>query len=517
MAESMQVIERTSMYKCDYDDLTLLGTRPVFASAPSVDEIGRIDRIISECGEALESAGDTLPVGISVEDRQFVLDMWVFRFDECATEFRGQSISDLLFVARCHQLCCAKPKIRTMALFNDIQELYVRVLLLGTNHTRARFRQQDSPSDVESLEHRCASLIVYELSQGPDEIIARLSDTPLPQIDVLLLAQVNPLRSVPDIIKPTEEELTEEADRKAKAKAKARRENPGVTHDDSDDDEENKDAEYDVNEGNYWHTDKDTIVRGFVRMASRVFRNYWLQRMIFDRYPVRDLSNLPLYADNVKKNFVNWLETHSKCDYANDSVKVYRDLVYEYWMPDGSRQETLRYFVSKYENMQPLNLLEHQLGVNSTTSLANMARVQVKLTAASTESETYDFYMLSQFAELIKFDTDAEFMSDYVIKPGELCFKRKRLECKTTWGRPRRPILLRIMRGWFIHDAGEWVPCTDMCDALLKLMTLWRSNYESCFVGCHNPSKIERWIKRVTEPTNDDDYMDNAGVESDDD
>jgi hypothetical protein len=508
------------MYACDYDDLGPMGTRPIFEPAPSKVETEHINRIIASCHERLCDDEDNKDVG-DKEAMAFVMQMWIFRFDECATELRGVSVSDLLFTARSNLLCCALPKIRDRAVFNDIHELYVRVQLLGTNHTRARFTQQDSARDVEELEHRCASLIVYELGESPEDLLQRLGDEPLPRIDALLAARLNPLRNVPDIIQPTEEEIKEEAKRKAVDKARLRKENPDVSFDDDDENEERKDGlemAYDQNEGNYWHSDKDTVIRGFIRMASRVFRNYWLQRTIFEKYPIRASSKCPEYSDNVKQQFTKWLQVQTKCDYANDSVKKYRDLVYEHWMPDGSRQEMLRYFRTKYDIMQPLNLLENQLGVVSATSLANMARVSVKEVAMNVESETYDFLLLSQFGELMRFDTDAKFFEDYYIGPGELGgMKRRRLDCKNTWGRPRRPILVRIMRAWYIHDAGEWIICTNKIDALLNMMTLWRTTYGSCFAHSDNKSKLEAWIKRVTEPTNEEDYIEGGGVDSDDD
>lgn len=521
MAHATKPVEITSMYACDYEDLGPMGTRPIFEAAPSKIETERIFRIIDSCSDRLCQEGDEQAVQGDKEAMAFVMDTWTLRFDECATEMRGSSVSDLLFVARCHLLCCALPKIRTKAVFNDIHELYVRVQLLGTNHTRARFTQQELARDVEELEHRCASLVVYELCHSPEELLERLGANPLPRIDQLLAARVNPLRNVPDIIQPTEKEILAEKKKKAADKARLRKENPDVTFDDEDENEERKEGmevRYDVNEGNYWHSDKDTVVRGFVRMASRVFRNYWLQRTLFEKYPIRDSAKCPEYSDNVKQQFTKWLQDQTKCDYANDSVKLYRDLVYEHWMPDGSRQEMLRYFRSKYDIMQPLNLLEHQLGVGTATSLANMARVSVKDVALNLESETYDFLLLSQFGELMRFDTDAKFFEQYYIGPGELGgIKRRRLDCKLTWGRARRPLLVRIMRGWYIHDAGEWIICTDMRDALLKMMTLWRTTYNSCFAGNDNKNKVETWIKRVTEPTNEDDYIEGGGMDSDDD
>lgn len=522
MAHATKTVERTSMYRCDYDHLTLMGTRPVFEDAPSQVETERINAIIERCAQSLSSEQEcnASDAEKNKEDMQFVMDIWTLRWNECATELRGCSITDLLYAARCHLLCCMLPKIRTKAVFNDIHELYVRVQLLGTNHTRARFTQQDSARDVEELEHRCASLVVYELGPSPEDLLAAMGDDPLPRIDPLLAARVNPLRNVPDIIQPTEEEIKAAAKKKAIEKEKLRKENPDVTFDDDEDDErkEGMELEYDVNEGNYWHSDKDTVVRGFVRMASRVFRNYWLQRTIFERYPIRDPSKSPVYAANVRDQFTKWLEEQTKCDYANDSEKVYRDFVYEHWAPDGSRQEMLRHFRSKHDIMAPLNLLENQLGVTSATSLANIARIPMKDVARNVESETYDLLLLSQFAQLIKFDTDAKFFEDYYIGAWELGdFKRRRLDCKSTWGRARRPLLVRIMRAWYIHDVNEWIICSDMRDALLKMMTLWRTNYDSCLANSSIKSRLETWIKRVTEPTNDDDYIEDGGMDSDDD
>ena len=495
------IVERTSMYACDYDHLTLLNSKPLFDPAPTVDELKRIGSIVEDCLLQL-SQPHSIAQMVSAADLKFVTDMWIYRFDECLTEMQGDSVSDALFVARCHVLCSQNPQWRRMSNLNDIHELYTRVQLLGTNHTRVRFEQPDSHMDVLQLEQRCASLVVFALCDSPQETMERFGAAPLPQIDDLLLARMLPLRRVPDIIQPSAEEL-EAAAQKAEAEKQALKNNEHKHDEIADDSAATAEIEYDVNEGSYWHSDKHTVVFGFVRLASRVLRNYWLQKQIFDSYPIR--AEPVLYPPSASENFQKWLIEICEHEYSDDSIKTYRNLIYEHWMPVGSRQEMLRTFSTKHDFMQALNLLENQLGVDSATSLANIARIKTKLVSTDPAHEVYDFLCLSQFSYIMKHLTDVKFLDLYYIWPGELCKHRKRLACKVTWGQARRPILLRIMRGWWIHDAGEWVQCSTMLDALLKMMTLWvdPKTYNSKFV---DGTSVSEWVAQVTTPRNEDDY-----------
>jgi len=147
-----------------------------------------------------------------------------------------------------------------MATFNDVHELYTRLQLMGTNHTRKKFEQPFSHMDVKMLEQRCASLVVYHLSESPEDLLERLGSQPLPAIDDLLAAEMQPLRRVPDIIKPTEEEIQEAAE-KAAEEALQMKSNQAI-HDVIEEDRATEEGvQLDVNEGSYWHSDKYTIIR----------------------------------------------------------------------------------------------------------------------------------------------------------------------------------------------------------------------------------------------------------------
>jgi len=499
------MVERTSMYACDYDHLDQLNSPPLFDPAPSVKEIQRVEQIVSDCHMHLVSSPSSSMQ--CAADLKFVTDMWVFRWNECCTEVGGDALSDALFVARCYLLCARDPRTHDMAVFNDIKELYVRIQLLGCNHTRHRFDQVDSHMETVRLEERCAALVVFFLGQPPDELLQQLGPDPLPEVDDLLLAVIQPLRMVPDTTVPVIPEEQKQAEAKAKALALAEkaalldsRVDAGVEVDDADEEkaDASDDTEFSINEGAYWHSDKTSVVRGFVRMASRVLRNYWLNKMVFDMFPVRPVTQCPAYSVTARVCFVEWFKSKTANQYSDDSVKMYRNLIYEHWMPEGSRQEMQRTFSTKHDFMQSLNLLEHQLGVDSATSLAMLARVKTHLVSADPAHPVYDFLVLSQFSYLMQHLLGTDFLSVYYIQPGELGSRWKRLVTVTTWGQPRRPILLRILRGWWIHDAGEWVACTDVTDALLKIMGLWATKYDYKFV---DNLSVAQWVAGLTTPS----------------
>jgi len=188
-------------------------------------------------------------------------------------------------------------------------------------------------------------------------------------------------------------------------------------------------------------------------------------------------------------------------DASDNSVTAYRDFAYEHWMPMGARQEMLRLMSTKHDFAQPLTLLNQELGVDSATSLANMARVKRNLVARDETHEMFEFLVLSQFMYLMKHLTSVSFQADYYIMPADLCLRRKRLDCKLTWGQKRRPILLHLLHTWMIHDEGEWILCKSVEDALLKMMSLWTHKYKSVFA---DRVPVASWVQLLTTATNDD-------------
>jgi hypothetical protein len=486
----------SKMYACDREGMTVLGG-PLFEPAPTSAELRRVRQILMDSRLFLiASPTEAKPMP---EEMKFVMDMWLHRWDECCMELRGASVTDDLFVARCYMLCMEEPRTREMATLNDISELYARLQLLGTNHTRRRFDQLESASEVAQLEKRCACLVVYDLSDSCEEVLARLGDR-LPAVGDLLQAVIEPLRHVPDTCAKVEPGQLTVAEKEREAKLAAQSE---VTIEDET--ALPLEVEFDVNEGSFWHSDKQTVVRSFVAMASRVLRNYWLQKTIFDRYPVRPKERCPKYSDYAKNSLRAWLQKVCKNEYSDSSVKIYRNLIYEHWMPAGSRQECLRVFSTKYDFMQSLNLLENQLGVDSATSLANIARSKTQVVSMDPKHEVYDFLLLSQFCYMMLHKTTVPFLADYYIMPGQLCKLRKRLDCKVTWGQPRLPLMtyLTHVAGLVIHDAGEWILCTDMEDCLLNVMTLWVQNYGGKVAS--GVSMVE-WVSMLTTEEEEDDW-----------
>lgn len=469
------------LYQTDFAHVTALGA-PLAEAAPSEKELQRVADVIQICREALQHH----PNELYINEKEFksVTDMWVFRYEECCTETRGDAVADILWAARAYFLCGNSLSTRTMAELADIHELYVRVLLLGTNHTRRRFEEIDSDTEVELLERRCACLLVYCLGDDLDKTLSYFDEGGLPPLSAVTQAAMEPLRNVPDIAPAA----------KSAEGGEEKKQQPDA--------EPEPKEEFDANEGDYWHTDRSTVVRGFARMCSRVFRTYWLERKIFEKFPVRDKVKQPNYSDVKKAQLHSWLQQMAKRNYSDSSDKLYRDFIYEHWMPDGSRQEVLRSFSGKYDWLQALNLLEQQLGVDSATSLANIARTKGVIVAADPAHEVYDFFVFSQYAYFMKHKAETDLLTDYYIWPAQLGQKWKRLTCKQSWGRPRRPIFLRLRGQFWIHDAGEWIPTSGAVDLLLKLMTLWVANYGSALA---NGKLLGEWIRLVTEPPSNDD------------
>lgn len=517
-------VERVSMYACDYADLSIIGTTPLHAPAVKTHERERVGLIMENSCKQLASKKPV--VLVTEEDMRWITETWVHRFEHCATEEDGSAFTDMLFVARCFVMCCNFPRCREMSSFTDIHELYTRVQLAGCNHTRAKFEKQISHAEMVTLEQRCASLVVYCLQANTvEQLLKQLGTRPLPDIDDHLQDEMTPLRKVPDLIPPTAAELAAEAEQEEEERKRQKNNERRMRMDaqrikDAEEEkgeieEEDQGVQLDVNEGQYWHSDKGTVIKDFTRMASRIFRNYWLQWGIFNKYPIRPIEHQPRYDPQALEHFNNWLADSTKRKANDGSDKEFHNMVFEFWMPDGGRQELMRSFETKFDFLPSINLLEKQLGVDSTTAIARMARTIPSEIIADPKHDLYDFTVIAQFNYHMEHETEVEFVKNYVIMPGDLNKLRARLDCEKTWGLPRRPILLRIMRGWYIHDirrvstqvgqpikcVKEWIPCSGTKDALMKIMTLWGGPYLKMMA---NYIKVGAWIDQLTSGIKDD-------------
>ena len=487
-----------NLYASDTAHHTPLG-KPLFEPGPTADEMKRVLSIMETCRDKLIAMPDmSIKDQSAKDDLKFIDDIWVYRYNECSLEEAGDSVGDMLYAARCYILCLMDANVRSMAELMDIKQLYTRLQLMACNHTRKQYDKPWSAMECEELDKRCACLVVYYLSDPMEDVMRQLGDL-MPPIDPLLHSIMLPLRCVPDV-NAAPKELTKEeiAQKKREQETELLNVEQGIS---SMKIGKNYD-ECDPNEGALWHTDKLSVVQGFVRMASRVLRNYWLERRVFEKFPIAPFGEIPTYSEYNHKCWTDWFKSRCNCDYSDSAISKFRDLAYEHMTPVGSRQETLRQMATKYDFMNPLNLLENQLGVDSDTALANIARTKPAVVSKDANHEVYEFLVLAQFAHAMQHELNTDFIADYYIMPGDLGQWHPRLSVNTSWNRPRRPILLRIMRALWIHHAGKWIPCKDMTDGLLKLMRLWATCFD-CTLATGIP--LKDFIISHTEAAEDDD------------
>jgi hypothetical protein len=487
-SSSSNKVKSCDMYPCDREGKDDLLGAPTFERAPASADMDRLGAMLDRYREELLL---NPPVSIEhPEDLQWIEHKLFHEWDVICTEEKGVSVSDSFFVARCYLQCLKEIPTREIAVLDDIHDVFSRLQLLGCQHTRRCFERKDSHRDVLLLEKRVACIIVYELTTDPKVVITeRMVDGLLP-LDELLDAAIKPLRQVPDTHANVQQALTVAEQEKKQHELDHEKELeeegvivlPPVPY-----------GEYDVNEGSYWHSDKTTVVRSFVSTAARILCNYWLEKRIFDSY--RICANPPHYSQRAKDNFVAWFQKKCKNNYNDDSSKQYRDMVAEYWCPVGTHKEAKRYLSTKHDLHAPLTLLEQQLGVDSSNSLLNMARTKTSEVCKDPAHEVYEFLLLSVFCHQMQHRVKTLFVEDYMIRPGRLSEWYKRLECLKTWGQARRPLLLRILRSWMIHDGKEWILCTDLTDALMKLQTLLIQKYGGVFAS---GLKVGEWILEIT-------------------
>jgi hypothetical protein len=486
------------LYSSDNPDVGVLGPMP-FEPAPSESRLMQLYRLMAKCRDYLTEEVLTneqaMPAAQITGEEAFVFNWWVYDFEDNCMELEGISVTDTLFVCRCLLMCCKDPDIRPMSSLYDIHELYVRLQVLGSNHTRAQFERPIEHREVEMLEKRIASLVVFVLCDGTDAVLAQLPGS-LPLIDPKLKEQLEALKTVPyiKVVDPSEVQLSEKRilELKEEKAEKLRKENNSSLAS-----EPLIAEELSVNEGLFWHADKKSVVSNFVPFASLILRNYYVDHEIWKQFPERSINDQHFYTKADVAHMKQWFRDKCEFDYADDFVKRFRDMVFDHWLPIGACQIRLRDSATKYDVSNPLNLLEEQLGVDSTTSLASYARERAMHISKDEKHQVYEFLLLSQFSYMMQHMFKTEFTRDYYITPTRIFRWRGRLKELLTYMKPRRPIVLRLKRTWLIHDAGEWITCESLLDALLKWMMLIQNKYAGTLA---TGVQLTAFIDELTKP-----------------
>lgn len=314
------------MYDTDTPALTPLGL-PVVSTYKN--SLLRVRGLCTQYQTQLRTRDET---AVEDPDRTLVTMMWMTRWQEFSLESQGTALSDHLYYVRCLQIVVTSPA--PCADFEDLHELYARVQLLGCNHGS---EWMWVASDIEELERRCASLIVYRLWEKPSTLEPFVS-IPLPPLSAELHARMWPLRYVADTHAPPVPLGQDPAP-------------PRVIPAD--------DCTWDLNEGSYWHSDRATVLRDFTRMCSRVFRWRALEFDVLRRFPV---VAFPVVTDAQRAHLLAWLRDQAEVDASDNSPQLFRAFVYEHWLPAGAREECFRSLKTRWDRLPSQNVLEEQLG-----------------------------------------------------------------------------------------------------------------------------------------------------------
>jgi hypothetical protein len=393
------------------------------------------------------------------------------------------AVVDHLFWANAVFMCCQDSSGYVMSDIRDIHELYARVQLLGCNHGE-RMLAPVEHDEVARLEQRCASLLVWWICDMPNACLKTLEENGGPALlTPSLQKQINLLKR-PARLAITEEGTARATDASLTAAARDiqnRAFNELIKEVDKDSSASrrkklaelqkrvqsnlpahsvglNAEEALDVNQGEYWIATSRSLVENFCRFCSRVFREYHLQKEVFDKYPVRKAGLQPSYSKATADRLAVWFKS-ACCVEADDGFQtLYRNLVFRHSLPLGASLEKLRQSSTRFETMNPENLLHSELGSDCCGAISELL-------------------MLAQYAYIwgqknSTRDMKSDWLDDYYILPCDLSQKRYHLDDTKSFGLQRRPIAVFILHAWWIHDQGEWIPANNATDLIAKDIAL---------------------------------------------
>jgi hypothetical protein len=156
---------------------------------------------------------------------------------------------------------------------------------------------------------------------------------------------------------------------------------------------------------------------------------------------------------------------------------MYRNLVFRHSLPLGASLEKLRQSSTRFETMNPENLLHSELGSDCCGAISELLRQEPGVVEADPNHPLRELLMLAQYAYIwgqknSTRDMKSDWLDDYYILPCDLSQKRYHLDDTKSFGLQRRPIAVFILHAWWIHDQGEWIPANNAIDLIAKDIAL---------------------------------------------
>ena len=451
-------------------------------------EIEKLTRIMREvCLFRMGQASSVMQVDDSLA---WLTGWWVDQFaaNNLVDKDQNVSFADIQFIARCSLLACkygAQP-----AHLTDILPLTTELAIVSSRHSGGGVDTGHAHTidTLHTLQCRVANYVHEYIQMGTGEVckqLKRLALTPIQleelQVPDRLHAQFIALQYVapPEVdenslitreladagINRYTREDAERDRKKQMAEAKG---------------EEAEEPIAEASRGWLWQRDIDAIVLNFIPLASRLFYQFTLENAVA---PKEAEPATPITVTQRSKA-QSWLMAKTTMRYnGTDFPALFRDMVLEFQLPIGARQQTQRSIITRSDaSTSASTLMENEVGPDMAQLLSvRIARIGYETIAADPKHPLYDLLMFCMFTYTMKQSFQRiDVAKQSFVHPNAV--RMDSFERKEVAGQMRRPVMTQLNHRWMIHtwwpdeDEARWTVATDVTHMIFQWLSLMRSN-----------------------------------------
>lgn len=378
-----------------------------------------------------------------------LIEYWLENFYQLNIDDKGLSRADVLFIVLCFLMACDRgSEMGELQPLKSLKCLYNRVVMFSCNHNCQAKMAFPTTSEIRNLENDACGFIVqhfYSTQHHVENCSRLIQDT---KYERHLEETKN---------KPTYEHKMFEFD-ELPQDLRVLKQNL-FTQDET---------KPNSNLGWLWQQSGIQMLTTFVPLCSRVFSHLYRERRLLQAWPLRQLPAIPRVAvDRLQK----WLVAQASIEAEDEMRPKFIELVHELQIPMGARLQTTRRLVTRDDHDNAVNVLERELGYDTTFRLSEMAKTKPEHIAGNPKHDHYEALLLTVWDARLVQNKKTQFIADYFVLPTALPIlkqlKHKQFSQTVECGQARRPLLIFLRRKWMLHFKESWYQCDSCTEALL--------------------------------------------------
>lgn len=417
-------------------------------------------------------------------------------------DFNNQNVSlknthlsraDMMFVLECYNMNCSIASLRKMALITDAAEICARLCIIGSRHTRKSRMQPLDDAGTTHLLHLTASWIVQFgcLDDDVDEIMTMIAPLGGLTLAPSTKRELHELMVLPFTVKQQQKQVIDTIRREEVDQSPLRVFALKPSDDDMMDEIADEEiADEDAFKGSYWIVETPAVITRIISFASRVFHQVTLEQYVMSLYPIAAVDPF-VYPPAALNNLQTLVMSRCTTAAGDTFVAKFREAVHRWSLPMGTMSVRYRSVVTQFQQSSPANLMEQELGMDTSQALYSIVNVPLTSIAGDANHDLHDILSFFTLGTLIENRSNVDFPS-CVIMSCDLDTRHSVLAKLTESHEARRPIIVDMMQKMWLHDQGRLYACKSMTDAILKWLIMikyaWKTN---------DGTKVPRYCNRL--------------------